>query len=164
MRCTRAPARAERNIQRNIHLITERRGFAMHVDVMETLQAKAQQIAGTLTPEDWSRLRSMRLEDIASALSSSTQAKAQQIAEGLTPDERAQIRLLLAEARADAAADTAGFRVALYEGDPGNKGRPQQIGPAAGGGNVSGSLLVLGIVALGGILLNGDGEYVRSSP
>jgi hypothetical protein len=102
--------------------------------MMPSLEAKLRQLAAGLTPQDEAQLRALQQEASTGELSPSLQAKFQQCATELTPLEATQVRLLLQLARVGAAAggedDNVGYAAALYEGDFGNKGRPQPGTPA----------------------------------
>lgn len=100
--------------------------------MLPSLEAKLRQLAGELTPEDEAQLRAMGMMASADELSQSMQVKFRQCAAALTRDEATQLRLL-SEFISGSTDDTAGFMIALYEGDPGNKGRSGQVGLPAGG-------------------------------
>jgi hypothetical protein len=104
------------------------------VDVMQTLEAKAQALADTLSPAEWALLEAMPADEDAAELSPELRAKVEQFADGLTPEELARLHLLLDELGVEDAAAVAGYAVALYEGDAGNKGRPQPGTPANAAG------------------------------
>jgi hypothetical protein len=106
----------------------------MTMDVTQTLESKARLIADELTPKEWARLAAMRPEEVAGALSPALRAKVQQVASELTEEEATQLRLLLEGIGTGAATETVGYAVAVYEGDAGNKGRPQPGTPANAAG------------------------------
>src|SRR5437762_2518995 len=111
----------------------------MNLDVVQTLQAKALQVAAALPPEEWARLAALPPEEVAAALSPALRARVQEVAKGLTPDEQAQMRLLVQRVGAGATAgegcDTTGYAVGLYEGDYGNKARLHDQTPAIASGS-----------------------------
>lgn len=77
------------------------------------------------------------------------------VEQGRVPTEQhAELERQLTEA----AGDVQGHMIALYEGDPGNKSRPQQIGSTGGNGSIlemiSGAFFT-GIVVLQGAAFGG---------
>lgn len=103
--------------------------------IMPSLEAKPRQLAGGLTPRNEAQLRAMHREANTDELSPSLQVKFQQCAAALTRDEATELRLL-SRLVSGGTTDTVGHAIALYEGDPGNKGRPRPGVPAnAAGGD-----------------------------
>jgi hypothetical protein len=129
--------------------------------MMPSLEAKLRQLVGELTPREESQLRAMDLDTGTDALSPSLRGKFQQCVAALTRDEAAQVSLLSRFVGGDTN-DTVGYRIALYEGDPGKKGRPQSGIPAdaAGSSAISGPLFWLALVVLG----SGVQAYGHATP
>jgi hypothetical protein len=66
-----------------------------------SLQAKLQEFAAGLTPEEVEHLRTLQPDDVTSLLSPSLQEKAQRAAEDLSPEEVSQLGQLLQHATMD---------------------------------------------------------------
>jgi len=127
--------------------------------LLPSLRDKLQAFADGLTSEEWTQLRSLRVEDVTGMLSPSLRQKAQRAGEGLTTEERAQLDQLVQDTVAGTAPDTQGHMRGLYEGDHGWKGPPgtdPELNQVTGGGAglVAGgldrySLAFLAVVILG---------------
>lgn len=129
----------------------------MSTMVEQGLQAKAALVINGLSSTELVYLSGLPLDQVREALSPHARAAAGVIAAQLTAGEHAELQGILARegngttsARMD---DTTGFAVGLYEGDFGNKGRPQP-GPtpnATGSSAISGPLFLLGLTLLGAV-------------